>query len=112
MRDRTLRWLRKHGYLDERAAEDRSNAPAEPSALEGCAQLALEGCAFLAKPFEPRQAADADLERIEEMKDGRISYLMKTARRGSTHRVMTPMEFTPRGSAGFQPAGSRRSRAA
>jgi hypothetical protein len=36
------------------------------------------------------------LERIEEMKDGRISYLMKTARRGSTHRVMTPMEFMGR----------------
>jgi Putative transposase len=65
VRDRTLRWLRKHGYLDERAAEDRSNAPPEPSALEGCAQLALAGGAFLAKPFEPRQAADADLERRE-----------------------------------------------
>ena len=62
---RTLRWLRKHGYLDERAAEDRSNAPVDPSALEGCAQLALAGGAFLAKPFEPRQAADADLERRE-----------------------------------------------
>ena len=36
------------------------------------------------------------LERIEEMKDGRISYLMKTARRGSTHRVMTPVEFLGR----------------
>ena len=36
------------------------------------------------------------LERLEEMKDGRISYLMKTARRGSTHRVMTPMEFMGR----------------
>jgi hypothetical protein len=28
------------------------------------------------------------LERIEEMKDGRISYLMKTPRRGSTRHVM------------------------
>jgi hypothetical protein len=36
------------------------------------------------------------LERIEEMKDGRISYLMKTPRRGSTHRVMTPVEFMAR----------------
>jgi len=36
------------------------------------------------------------LERIEEMKDGRISYLMKTPRRGSSHRVMTPMEFMAR----------------
>jgi hypothetical protein len=62
VRDRTLRWLRRRGYLDERAAEDRSNAPADPSALEGCAQLALAGGAFLAKPFESRQATDADLE--------------------------------------------------
>jgi hypothetical protein len=36
------------------------------------------------------------VDRIEEMKDGRISYLMKTPRRGSTHRVMTPMEFMAR----------------
>jgi Putative transposase/Transposase zinc-binding domain len=36
------------------------------------------------------------LDRIEELKDGRVSYLMKTARRGSTHRVMTPMEFMGR----------------
>ena len=35
-------------------------------------------------------------ERIEERKDGRISYLMKTPRRGSTHRVMTPVEFLAR----------------
>ena len=33
VRDRTLRWLRRHNCLDERAAEDRSNAPVEPSAL-------------------------------------------------------------------------------
>jgi hypothetical protein len=36
------------------------------------------------------------LERIEPMKDGRIAYRMKTPRRGSTHRVMTPMEFMAR----------------
>jgi Putative transposase len=36
------------------------------------------------------------LERIEELKDGRIAYLMKTARRGSTQHVMTPMEFMGR----------------
>jgi hypothetical protein len=66
VRDRFVRWLRRHGYLDERAAEDRSNAPAEPSALEACAQLALAGGAFLARPSEPlhRDAAtDVDLER-------------------------------------------------
>lgn len=36
------------------------------------------------------------LERIEEMKDGRICYLMKTPRRGSTHRVMSAVEFMAR----------------
>jgi hypothetical protein len=30
------------------------------------------------------------------LKDGRVAYLMKTARRGSTHRVMTPIEFMAR----------------
>jgi hypothetical protein len=33
------------------------------------------------------------LERFEILKDGRIAYRMKTPRRGSTHRVMTPMEL-------------------
>jgi hypothetical protein len=36
------------------------------------------------------------LDRIEELKDGRIAYAMKTPRRGSTHRVMTPVEFLGR----------------
>ena len=35
-------------------------------------------------------------DRIEVLKDGRVAYLMKTARRGSTHRVMTPIEFMAR----------------
>jgi hypothetical protein len=39
------------------------------------------------------------------MKDGRISYLMKTPRRGSTHRVMTPVD------AGGIPGPSRDPRA-
>ena len=36
------------------------------------------------------------LDRIEPLKDGRIAYRMKTPRRGSTHRVMSPMEFMAR----------------
>jgi hypothetical protein len=36
------------------------------------------------------------LERMEQLKDGRIAYAMKTARRGSTHRVMSPVEFLAR----------------
>jgi hypothetical protein len=66
VRDRGVRWLRRHGHLDERAAEDRSNEAAEPSAIEGCMQLALAGGAFLARPpSTPSEAKDADLERRE-----------------------------------------------
>ena len=50
VRDRAVRWLRRHHYLDERAAEERGNESAEPSAIDGCTQLALAGGAFLARP--------------------------------------------------------------
>ena len=36
------------------------------------------------------------LDRIEELKDGRIAYLVKTPRRGGTHRLMTPVELMGR----------------
>jgi hypothetical protein len=36
------------------------------------------------------------LDRIELLPEGRIAYLLKTPRRGRTHRVMSPMEFTAR----------------
>ena len=36
------------------------------------------------------------LERIEMLKDARVAYRLKTPRRGSTHRVMTPVEFLAR----------------
>jgi Putative transposase len=66
VRDRSVRWLRRHGYLDERAAEERGNEAAEPSALDGCMQLALAGGAFLARPPpSPCDTTDADLERRE-----------------------------------------------
>jgi hypothetical protein len=66
VRDRAMRWLRKRGHLDERAAEERSNEVAELSAIDGCTQLALAGGAFLARP--PPSSNDtkgADLERRE-----------------------------------------------
>ena len=66
VRDRVERWLRRHGYLDERAAEERSNETAEPSAIDGCTQLALAGGAVLARPSpSPSDTKDADLERRE-----------------------------------------------
>jgi hypothetical protein len=66
VRDRAVRWLRSHGYLDERAAEERGNEPADPSAIHGCTQLALAGGAFLARPATaPSDSTDADLDRRE-----------------------------------------------
>ena len=43
-----LRWLKRHHYLDERKAEERSNESEELSALDGCAQLALRSGLFVA----------------------------------------------------------------
>ena len=65
VRDRFVRWLYRHGYIDERAAEERGNEPAEPSALDACVQLALAGGAFLAQRFEPKPDPDAHLDRKE-----------------------------------------------
>ncbi|MFI5298193.1 MAG: transposase, partial [Polyangiales bacterium] len=36
------------------------------------------------------------LDRIERLPDGNIAYRVKYARRGATHRVMTPIEFLAR----------------
>ena len=140
MRDRATRWLRRHHYLDARAAEECSNEAPDPSAIEGCTQLALAGGAFLARPGKPHDNADADLERRERrfsaacdgfdvhcavciaagddqgrerlvryctrppfaqgsifvLADGGIAYQLKVPRKGSTHRVMTPMDFMAR----------------
>jgi hypothetical protein len=65
VRERATRWLRRHHYLDERAAEEGSNEAPERSAIEACTQLALAGGAFLARPGEPQDNPDADLERRE-----------------------------------------------
>jgi len=138
--DRALVWLRRHRYLDERRAEDRSNVPAPDTPIDALACLALAGGAFLGRPFAAREHTGDDLdrkeprfsathngfdvhcavrlaagndegrerlirycarppfaiERIEELKDGRIAYLVKTPRRGGTHRVMSPVEFLGR----------------
>jgi hypothetical protein len=52
----TSKRARRCGAIDERE-------PVEPSALAACAELALAGGAFLARPFEPKNAPDADLVR-------------------------------------------------
>jgi hypothetical protein len=65
VRDRMMKWLRRHRCLDERAAEERGNEAAEPPALLACMQLALAGGTFVARPFEPKANPDAGLERRE-----------------------------------------------
>lgn len=36
------------------------------------------------------------LERLFVLPDGRIAYAIKTARKGSTHRILTPVELIAR----------------
>jgi hypothetical protein len=38
---RVIAWLRKHGYLDERPNEERSNEPEVQTALDACAAIAM-----------------------------------------------------------------------
>ncbi len=61
--DRAVRWLRRHGYLDERALDERSNEPADATPMDGLSRIALAGGTFLARPFTPKEHADDKLER-------------------------------------------------
>jgi Transposase zinc-binding domain/Putative transposase len=64
--DRALVWLRRHRYLDERPAEDRSNEPAPDTPIDALARLALGGGTFVGRPFPAgERAADEDLDRKE-----------------------------------------------
>ncbi len=41
VRDRSLAWLRRRGYLDARSLEERSNEPTAQTALDACAAIAI-----------------------------------------------------------------------
>jgi Putative transposase/Transposase zinc-binding domain len=41
VRDRSLAWLLRHGYLDERPLEERSNDPPAQTALDACSAIAM-----------------------------------------------------------------------
>jgi hypothetical protein len=41
VRDRSMRWLRKHGLVDPRPAEERSNESPDGDAIDACADVAL-----------------------------------------------------------------------
>jgi len=64
--DRVLVWLRRHRYLDERPAEDRSNEPAPGTPIDALARLALGGGTFVGRPVpSAERAGDEDLDRKE-----------------------------------------------
>ena len=62
---RAARWLRRHGYIDERAAEERGNDAAPTSPTDAFSRIALADGAFLGRPFAPEPQADGSLERKE-----------------------------------------------
>lgn len=72
VRDRVLRWLRSHRYLDERLAEDRSNEPRPATAIDACTEIALASGSFLAKPFvsSPQEPGDRKERRFCARCDG------------------------------------------
>jgi hypothetical protein len=59
---RTLIWLRRHRYLDERPADERGNAPGEQAPLDAFAVLALAGGSFTGRPSMPEPADHAAFE--------------------------------------------------
>ena len=55
VRDRALRWLRRHSYLDERAAEERGNERREPDALQGACSSRSLALPSLRDPRRPKE---------------------------------------------------------
>jgi hypothetical protein len=74
VRDRTLRWLRKKGLLEERPAEDRSNEAPETSARGACADIALRGGTFARiERAEAAQTGEAGEARFEPNRRGPLT---------------------------------------
>lgn len=64
VRDRAVRWLGRHGHLDLRGPEERSNEPQCAAPLDACLQLALSGGTLLAHPAAP-DVTDRDAQDFE-----------------------------------------------
>ncbi|MCC6553076.1 MAG: transposase, partial [Polyangiaceae bacterium] len=65
IRDRSLRWLKKHGILDLRPAEERSNEAPDAGALDACADIALRGGLLVRLDDDgPARSEDADDRRF------------------------------------------------
>ena len=66
VRDRTVRWLRKHGLVDSRSTEQRSTEPPEGDAIDACAEVALGVGTLVRLDAEPAlRADDGDDRRLE-----------------------------------------------
>src|SRR5207247_11323870 len=63
--DRALVWLRRHGYLDDRAAEERGNDTKQPAPMDAFAALALAGGSVVGRPSAPGHEQDAAFEHKE-----------------------------------------------
>lgn len=70
VRDRAVRWLRRHGHIDERLAEERGNDLDTPTPIEACLQLALSGGTLLARPSEAA-VVDCDAQDFERTRTDR-----------------------------------------
>lgn len=66
--DRALAWLRRHRYVDELHADDRSNKPPEDTPIDAFARLALAGGTFLGRTSYPT-SPPAILAAIDAMQD-------------------------------------------
>src|SRR5208283_1742996 len=62
--DRSLAWLRRRGYLDERPIDERSNEPPAQTALDACAAIAIGRGQVATLPNA--DAADDDHERAPD----------------------------------------------
>jgi hypothetical protein len=66
---RMLRWLRRRGLIDERAAEERSNEAPALSPLSACMQASLFAGEFArVQQSEPRQEDDDAEARLSTKK--------------------------------------------
>ncbi|WP_437555403.1 transposase [Sorangium sp. So ce367] len=77
-REREVKWLAPRASFVTIAADDGGRRPARERLVRYCSRPAFA------------------LDRIELLPDGRIAYLLKTPRRGRTHRVMSPIKFMAR----------------
>jgi hypothetical protein len=59
---RAMAWLRRHGYLDERPIDERSNEPLAQTALDACAAIAMGRGEVATLPNGEAPEAEADHE--------------------------------------------------